>query len=92
MSEEIEAFGFARSLSKRGLTGTKTEKSLRIFRNGSQKSLRIFRNGSQKSLRFFRNGSQKSLRIFRKAPKPSCPIPIIMERQNSSSSRIPTLA
>ena len=81
MSEEIEAFGFARSLSKRGLTGTKTEKSLRIFRNGSQKSLR-----------FFRNGSQKSLRIFRKAPKPSCPIPIIMERQNSSSSRIPTLA
>ena len=82
----------SRRLGSRGgfqnavLARTKTEKSLRIFRNDSQKSLRIFRNGSQKSLRFFRNGSQKSLRIFRKVPRPSCPIPIITGRRNSSSS------
>ena len=82
----------SRRLDSRGgfqnavLARTKTEKSLRIFRNDSQKSLRIFRNGSQKSLRFFRNGSQKSLRIFRKVPRPSCPIPIITGRRNSSSS------
>ena len=65
MSEEIEAFGFARSLSKRGLTGTK-RKSRSEFSEMITKSRSEFSEMVVKSRSEFSEKHQEKRFVFPK--------------------------